>query len=504
MSGTADPDLAPLGDRLALLQSARVVSAIAILGVTALAGSSPSVLVPIAVAYVGLTAIVEGARRAARVRVLPLISTMLLLDGVLLALAVTVTGGANSPLLFLMFLDVLAVTLLASYRSGLKIALWCALLLFLGQAAVRAGVLDAPAAASDRDAALGAAAFLTVALAASAFSSVNERALRQSRAQLAGLVELDLELGRTRDPEVIGSALARYATGHLGFLNAGIVICCGDRWQRTLAVGDDVQGTSRCDAPVGAQSDAVRAGRAPALNRTLDPDDALATLLPDATNVVLVPLVADDECVGLAAGEWGERRRRIPAGVVDALAQAATHAAAAVRYGTMVEEIERLATRDPLTALANRRVFEDTLPREVARARRTDAPLSLVVLDVDHFKRVNDEHGHQAGDAVLRDIAAALAANTKGFDLVARLGGDEFAVLLPGCTASDAANVAERLRGSEVGTAHGHAVTLSAGYATLTDAMDTGDDLVAAADAGLYVAKRAGRSQVATVDDHPA
>jgi len=492
VSGAADPDLAPLGDRLALLQGARVVSAIAILGVTALVGSSPSILVPTAVAYVGLTALVEGVRRAARVRVLPLVSTMLLLDGVLLALAVTVTGGANSPLLFLMFLDVLAVTLLASYRSGLKIALWCALLLFLGQAAVRADVLDAPVTASDRDAALGAAAFLAVALAASVFSSVNERALRQSRAQLAGLVELDLELGRTRDPEVIGSALARYATGHLGFLSAGIVICWGDRWQRTLAVGDDVRGTSRCDAPVGAQSDAVRAGRSPALNRTLDPDDTLAAFLPDATNVVLVPLVADDECLGLAAR------------VVDALAQAATHAAAAVRYGTMVEEIERLATRDPLTGLANRRVFEDTLPREVARARRTDAPLSLVILDVDHFKRVNDEHGHQAGDAALRDIGSALAANTKGFDVVARLGGDEFAVLLPGCPASDAASVAERLRAGGASTAHGHTATLSAGYATLTDSMSTGDDLVAAADAGLYVAKRAGRSQVAIADDQTA
>jgi len=500
VNGTADDDLTPLGDRLALLQGLRVVGAVAIVAIPALTGPLPGGLVLVAAAYVGVTVLVEGARHVARVRVLGLVAAMLLVDGVFLGLAVTVTGGARSPLLFLVFLDVLAVTLLVSSRTGLKIALWCALLLFLGQAAVAAGMLDARATSSDRDTALGAAAFLAVAFGAAAFSAVNERALRQSRAQLAGLVELDLELSRTRDPDVVGAALARYATHQLGFRSAGVVIRSGTRWQHTLAIGGEVRGASHCDAPAGLDSDAVLTSRDPALNRSLDADDSLAALLPGAANVVLVPLVADDECVGLAAAEWGESRRHIPTLVVSALAQAAVHAAASVRYGAMVEEIERQATRDPLTGLANRRVFEDSLPRELARARRAEAALSLVVLDIDHFKDVNDEHGHQVGDAVLREVGAALENNTKGFDVVARVGGDEFAVLLPGCLAGDAPIVAERLRRRAETEVHGRPVTLSAGYATLADHMVVGDDLVADADAGLYVAKRAGRSRVATTE----
>ena len=174
-----------------------------------------------------------------------------------------------------------------------------------------------------------------------------------------------------------------------------------------------------------------------------------------------------------------------------------------VRYDAMVEEIGRLATRDPLTGLANRRVLEEALPREVARARRTGAPLSVVVLDVDHFKAVNDRYGHPAGDAVLRSVGAALEANTKGYDVAVRLGGDEFAVLLPGCSAPDAGPVAERLLVRAVGGLSDRAVTLSAGYATLSPAMADGPDLMGAADAGLYQAKRTGRARTASVQEPP-
>src|SRR5688500_16908490 len=148
-------DLTPLADRLAVLQATRVLAAIAVLGVPAVTGDGPSDLLPLALGYLGLTALIEGVRRFARIRTPWPVTSMLLADGVFLALAVSLTGGARSPLLFLMFLDVLAVTLLASYRSGLKIAVWNALLLFIGQAAVRAGVIDAGNPASDRDAALG-------------------------------------------------------------------------------------------------------------------------------------------------------------------------------------------------------------------------------------------------------------------------------------------------------------------------------------------------------------
>ena len=123
------------------------------------------------------------------------------------------------------------------------------------------------------------------------------------------------------------------------------------------------------------------------------------------------------------------------------------HTALAMRNARLLDEVERLATRDSLTGLANRRLFDESLQREAARSQRLATPLSLLVLDVDHFKQVNDSYGHQTGDAVLREVAEALVANTKNFDVAARYGGDEFVVLLPGCGREDAMRVADRVRG---------------------------------------------------------
>jgi diguanylate cyclase (GGDEF)-like protein len=173
------------------------------------------------------------------------------------------------------------------------------------------------------------------------------------------------------------------------------------------------------------------------------------------------------------------------------------HTALALRNARLLGENERLATRDSLTGLANRRLFDESLQREVARSQRLDTPLSLLVLDVDHFKQVNDTYGHQTGDAVLREVADALASNTKNYDVAARYGGDEFVVLLPGCSRDDAVRVAERVRH---GVAHavGEApVTISAGVATVPDNASDAERLMAAADAALYDAKRTGRDRVA-------
>jgi diguanylate cyclase (GGDEF)-like protein len=136
----------------------------------------------------------------------------------------------------------------------------------------------------------------------------------------------------------------------------------------------------------------------------------------------------------------------VPAVTVDTLAQSAIQAAVVLRNAALLGEVEHLATRDGLTGLPNRRLFEETLSREIARSYRRRVPLSLAVIDVDHFKEINDTASHQAGDEVLRQVGAALVANTKGSDLAARYGGDEFVVLLPDCSADEALGVAERLR----------------------------------------------------------
>ncbi|MFT3821822.1 MAG: GGDEF domain-containing protein [Rubrivivax sp.] len=112
----------------------------------------------------------------------------------------------------------------------------------------------------------------------------------------------------------------------------------------------------------------------------------------------------------------------------------------------LIDALVELSSRDALTGLANRRSFELALAREVDRVARSGEPALLLVLDVDHFKRVNDGHGHAAGDQVLRTVAGALLESVRPMDLVARIGGEEFAIILPNCPAAFGATVAERIR----------------------------------------------------------
>ncbi|BDG03667.1 GGDEF domain-containing protein [Anaeromyxobacter oryzae] len=160
-----------------------------------------------------------------------------------------------------------------------------------------------------------------------------------------------------------------------------------------------------------------------------------------------------------------------------------------------------VARRDALTGLANRRAFDEALAREVARARRAGTPLAAAILDVDHFKRVNDGHGHATGDRVLAEVAARARAVLRAGDLLARIGGEELAALLPGADLAGAAELAERIRRAVAGapiTAGPAAlqVTASLGCAVLAPDDADGGALLARADARLYEAKRAGRDRV--------
>lgn len=164
-------------------------------------------------------------------------------------------------------------------------------------------------------------------------------------------------------------------------------------------------------------------------------------------------------------------------------------------------DLERLAHTDPLTELANRRHFMEALAREVYRADRYHHPLSIVILDLDRFKRVNDTYGHAAGDDVLRDAATALRSVCRDVDMAARLGGEEMALLLPETDLPGARIVAERVRERIATTAHRSPagdpfrVTASFGVATARSGT-TAETLLQAADEALYRAKGAGRNRV--------
>ncbi|WDS37912.1 GGDEF domain-containing protein [Pseudoxanthomonas sp.] len=175
-----------------------------------------------------------------------------------------------------------------------------------------------------------------------------------------------------------------------------------------------------------------------------------------------------------------------------------------IQLRTMAErdQLDALARVDKVTGLANRRAFDDALQREWNRARRSGEPLSLLMIDIDHFKQLNDAFGHQAGDTRLREVARALAdATTRALDVVARYGGEEFAVILPATHARDAQHLAEATRQAiqalQLAAAEGH-VTVSIGASAVEHiASDDPSALLAAADAALYDAKRAGRNRVA-------
>jgi diguanylate cyclase (GGDEF)-like protein len=486
----------PVSDRLLVLQFLRLLNLTALLLVPPLAGVETRRAVAVALVYVVFVAAMEVARRSLPNHAIALVSWSVLVDGVAVVLGVAVTGGYRSPLLFLVFLDVMAVTLVASYRIGLKLALWSALLLLLAHAAADAGVVDGQNALDDRAAIVGAVAFLVFAVCAALFSAVNERALRSSRGHLEQLVQLGADLERAIRPDDVLATLVKHSCARLGFTRAAVLVRSGAVWDgvRDDGVAEVHFHVSEQPAPLVKE---CWAGGAPMLVRVVD-DDLLDLVLPGARNVVVAPITADGEHLGVAVGEWGGGNdARIPTSTVRALAQASMHSALAFRNARLLGENERLATRDSLTGLANRRLFDESLQREVARAQRLSAPLSLLVLDVDHFKQVNDTYGHQTGDALLREVADALVANTKNYDVAARYGGDEFVVLLPGCSRDDAMRVAERVR-KGIARAVGEApVTISAGVATVPDNANDAERLLAAADGALYEAKRTGRDKVA-------
>jgi diguanylate cyclase (GGDEF)-like protein len=171
------------------------------------------------------------------------------------------------------------------------------------------------------------------------------------------------------------------------------------------------------------------------------------------------------------------------------------------------DQLRNQAIRDQLTGLYNRRFLEDALVRETGRAARSGEPVAAAILDVDHFKRINDTHGHEAGDAVLRGLGKILRETTRKTDIVGRFGGEEFLLLLPGANLevaqARAEEVLDAVRAMQVAIPGGATldnVTASIGLAVMPLHVGKGDALVAAADAALYQAKGQGRNRVMVSD----
>jgi two-component system cell cycle response regulator len=173
----------------------------------------------------------------------------------------------------------------------------------------------------------------------------------------------------------------------------------------------------------------------------------------------------------------------------------------ALKLAETLDALRRMATRDQLTGLLNRREFERIMVEEEERAHRFGHPLALVMVDIDHFKKVNDKHGHPVGDIVLKEVARRVADRVRTVDRVMRFGGEELAVLLMQTTRAGAMKVARQIckavegKPISVGDSHSLQVTVSAGAAELPTDAETGYALLNAADKALYAAKKRGRNR---------
>ena len=249
---------------------------------------------------------------------------------------------------------------------------------------------------------------------------------------------------------------------------------------------------------------AAKLGRPLLLPRRSQPEaDALLRAM-NAASVVVVPLCVRNRVVG-AMQLFGERVDSFSREDAQLLWMLSLVAESMLARDYSNETLLRFAFTDFLTGLKTRGYFEQQLDLELARAERRGTPVAVLMIDIDHFKRLNDTHGHLAGDLVLHNVAAILSSDLRQIDIAARYGGEEFVLLLPETTLQGAKLVAQRLRysveqakfrtGAAEGAVEEH-LTISIGVALFPEEARSKQDLLEAADAALYQAKAKGRNRV--------
>ncbi len=385
-------------------------------------------------------------------------------------------------------------------------------LLQLGLLALLLGAVSAPWPLG-RSLALGALALFIFDLAVLSFSAVKARdqllesatnfvAAQQNRTQIEELFAMTDMLQAAEDHEDAGAILEATALRLLPQYGGALYVFNNSRDRLDLAkkwnVGDTFDPS---DALLPGNCWALKRGKPHINARGSDTLCCMHHVGPTAT--VEVPMMARGQVHGLimlsldAPDAFASLKgvRRIARALADSMSLALSNIA-------LREKLRTQSLRDPLTGLYNRRYMEDALDRLVSLGERTGGATSVLMIDLDNFKTLNDQNGHAKGDAVLRDVAAQLVAALRPSDVVSRYGGEELVVILPSCGLDDAAMKAETLRQriEALSEAHGIAITASIGVATIPETASSPVDVIPLADGALYTAKQAGKNRIACAE----
>lgn len=336
----------------------------------------------------------------------------------------------------------------------------------------------------------GSIIWVTVALMA---GSATQRLVAQSRHRTADVAALGLitrALSATSDPRPELCAAARLVTGAAFAVlfepNAeGILMSTAGTQGVNLGLLVDPR-TENC-----ATAKAWRTGTSIYIEDTAaDPHSSTLTTLAAARALLSQPVIRDQGTTAVLVVGFNDAHQHASAPALDLVELLAAEIGAAIDRADLVALLAAQSRRDPLTGAANRRSWDEEISRELARARRSGNPLTVAIIDMDHFKAYNDTNGHVAGDVLLKDLVTAIRFELRAGDIIARWGGEEFALALPDCDLHRAQAIASRLL-AVVPSGQ----TASIGL-TQARALDTPRALIERADRAVYTAKNGGRNQV--------
>ena len=370
---------------------------------------------------------------------------------------------------------------------------------------------DDPEKTLDTLAALLKIAFYDMGLAIDTYVHAGKRALQKKAAQLSALNELAITLTSAQEPAVILDQIMVQGVGLVGAKAACIVFYDAGtrRFKDWVTHGLSANFVRNMDfRPGGLADEAFLAGTYVLSNDRPETRHQLSRLAREEgiRAFICLPLASHANRLGVLYVYRGDRDSFEPA-EIELLTTFSHLAASAIENARLYARLEDEARTDTLTGLNNRRVFDRRLDEEHRRARRYSKPYALLMADIDHFKRVNDEYGHPAGDVVLAQLGRILALQVRDVDTVARYGGEEFAVIFPEISSGTAREVAERARrviaatpfvlpdGREIG------ITVSIGISCFPNGAADADAVLNTADQALYAAKQEGRNRVVLYRD---